>query len=507
MGNCFRNSKSVLILKGTHLYLIGVFLLFTSLNILAEETQSINVNSFHAGLNSSFVSVEDALLSDQAFVRTRSLNRYFLYSTLTSSSKPWVIVNQEGNKNSEILIDQITSLDMGLGFLISDSVQFSFNTSVSHIAVASKFGSDKDTHSGDSRIQFKKRFAEGSAYAWALAPEIYLPSGAGYIGNIYGGGLSNSSVGYGAKLIGEGFSSGGKFTFNLGFTYFANAEIKGAGPDSYPRIDGRQRIFLGVGWLIALSRTLGWDNELSGNFVGGKNDFTPNGEFSTGLRYETQSGVSWHFGGGSGALKGYGGNDPRVYLGFKIPFYDTPAMVKTKIYRGEDSSMDRYFSERGDRQPGSFRLDVDTEVKPYPNEVDLPIIPDIEKKVIYTPSQLYVLEDVNFALNKASLTPFGMAVLNQVVKVLNEHLDVVERINIDGHTDHQGSDTINDSLSQNRANTVLEYLARHGIPREIMAANGFGSHTPLYDHQKVAQSLWEKNRRVEFLIREKVRNR
>jgi outer membrane protein OmpA-like peptidoglycan-associated protein len=516
------------------LKLVSVFLLILDSQVFAEDVKSINTNSFQAGMNSSYLSVDDAYLYDQAFVEKRSVNRLFFYGTYTMVNNPWILTNPAGNANVESIISQMQTLDLALGYLISDRTQLSFETSFSNVTVAEDYGAENKNHWGDSRVQLKYRLFETESMAMAIAPELYLPTGVSYVGDIHGAGLSNSSYGLGAKFITEFKFSSNRLSLNAGYSYFENAEIKGTPAKPYPQIDGRSRVFLGAGLLSRLTEKWAWDNEINGNFTVQSNNFTPPGEVSTGLRYQATPNTSWHFGLGTGILKGYGGNDARLYLGFKTPFLGGKEPVQKK---DEDLFWEKHMTERQQQEEKGHDILLESEVLPpepeLPNEPlrnkeieeappvieppesnfpietpksseeILPVIPNIEKKVIYEKEKIEVLEDVSFDLNKSTLTPYGKAVLNQVVKVTKKHLTDIETLSIKGHTDHQGTAKINNPLSAARARTVRDYLVKNGIPREILYAQGYGSQKPIYDYRKTPKKLWEKNRRVEFVVKEK----
>lgn len=103
---------------------------------------------------------------------------------------------------------------------------------------------------------------------------------------------------------------------------------------------------------------------------------------------------------------------------------------------------------------------------------------------------------VLFATGKAELLPGAQASLNQVADALKaqaEHHFVVE-----GHTDNQGSATINDALSTKRANSVRDYLVVHGVAAEAITAQGIGSNRPIADNKSIEGRAM--NRRVEIIV-------
>jgi OOP family OmpA-OmpF porin len=192
---------------------------------------------------------------------------------------------------------------------------------------------------------------------------------------------------------------------------------------------------------------------------------------------------------GSGALSGYYGNDFRAYIGIKIPI--------SKGSQSDNKSIPppRHFVEITDPAPRP-------PVAPRPEE-NLPIISNIEDKVVYEKEKIVITEDVTFDLNKASITPHGRAVLSQVIKVILNNINKIEKLTIKGHTDHLGTDEINLPLSVERTRAVRDYLINYGVPSEVLSAQAYGSQKPIYDHNETSSDIWSQNRRVEFVVKEK----
>ncbi len=72
-------------------------------------------------------------------------------------------------------------------------------------------------------------------------------------------------------------------------------------------------------------------------------------------------------------------------------------------------------------------------------------------------------------------------------------------LDIDGHTDSQGSDSSNQTLSDRRANSVRDYLIKKGIDGSRLKATGFGESKPIADNTTAAGRA--KNRRTEMTVR------
>jgi OOP family OmpA-OmpF porin len=113
-----------------------------------------------------------------------------------------------------------------------------------------------------------------------------------------------------------------------------------------------------------------------------------------------------------------------------------------------------------------------------------------------TSPQVVRLEGVNFELNSAVLTADATQILLGVADALRGEPTL--RAEIAGHTDSSGSDEYNQRLSQQRADSVLQFLANQGIDRSRLVARGYGESRPVTDNASAAGR--ERNRRVEFEV-------
>ena len=72
-------------------------------------------------------------------------------------------------------------------------------------------------------------------------------------------------------------------------------------------------------------------------------------------------------------------------------------------------------------------------------------------------------------------------------------------IEIAGHTDGDGEDAYNQALSEKRAQSVVEYLVKAGLPADRFTATGYGSTQPIASNDSDEGKA--QNRRIEFVVR------
>jgi outer membrane protein OmpA-like peptidoglycan-associated protein len=117
--------------------------------------------------------------------------------------------------------------------------------------------------------------------------------------------------------------------------------------------------------------------------------------------------------------------------------------------------------------------------------------------------QKIVLDDrVNFEQNNAIIRPVSFPLLERLSKLLRDHPEYVH-IEVQGHTDQKGSADFNRKLSKDRADSVADFLSKHGVSQARLSAVGFGSEHLLVDKEN-ERALF-LNRRVEFVITREVR--
>ncbi|GAB3248718.1 hypothetical protein GCM10027347_05320 [Larkinella harenae] len=102
---------------------------------------------------------------------------------------------------------------------------------------------------------------------------------------------------------------------------------------------------------------------------------------------------------------------------------------------------------------------------------------------------------INFDVDKATLQTDGQRAVDEIGSVLKASADL--SLSIEGHTDNTGSASHNQTLSQQRAETVVGALIASGINKDRLTARGFGSEKPLVANDSEENKA--RNRRVELI--------
>lgn len=133
------------------------------------------------------------------------------------------------------------------------------------------------------------------------------------------------------------------------------------------------------------------------------------------------------------------------------------------------------------------------------------IVQDFTLSII--PEQDVVIEGIEYDLNKATLRPKSLEILDKIYDylILNDNFF----IEINAHTDTRGSDKLNQKLSQARAQSCVDYLMSKGIEKERILPTGYGETKPLVSDDEIAkmvpkseefEAAHQKNRRTAFRV-------
>jgi outer membrane protein OmpA-like peptidoglycan-associated protein len=136
----------------------------------------------------------------------------------------------------------------------------------------------------------------------------------------------------------------------------------------------------------------------------------------------------------------------------------------------------------------NFNLDDGHDVN-NPVKLDIPMQPvAVGEKV--------VLHNIFFDTDKYDLLPDSKAELSKLITFLQKNTAM--KIEIGGHTDTEGSETHNLTLSQNRAKAVFDYLVSNGITSDRLSYKGYGESMPIAANDTPEGRA--NNRRTEFKV-------
>lgn len=102
-----------------------------------------------------------------------------------------------------------------------------------------------------------------------------------------------------------------------------------------------------------------------------------------------------------------------------------------------------------------------------------------------------LIDNIFYDFDKYSLRPESVTALDELVKLLNENPNVT--IELSAHCDYKGSAEYNKTLSQKRAEAVVNYLVEHGIARDRLSPVGYGKEKPKTIRKKLTEKYpWLK---------------
>lgn len=102
---------------------------------------------------------------------------------------------------------------------------------------------------------------------------------------------------------------------------------------------------------------------------------------------------------------------------------------------------------------------------------------------------------INFETGKANIMDDSKTIIDQIVLMLTQNKNL--NISIEGHTDNVGTNKLNQTLSENRAKSVMNALTAQGIENSRLSYKGWGSAKPIADNK--TEEGKAKNRRVEIV--------
>ena len=139
---------------------------------------------------------------------------------------------------------------------------------------------------------------------------------------------------------------------------------------------------------------------------------------------------------------------------------------------------------------GAYMDQQERELRRKTAGTDVEVVRQGDQLVLNMPS------GITFATNEYAIAPQFRQTLDQVAETLRQY----DRTYLDvyGHTDATGPANFNQTLSEQRARSVADYLSSRGVQQARMATRGFGPTQPVATNDTEAGRA--QNRRVEIRI-------
>ncbi len=145
---------------------------------------------------------------------------------------------------------------------------------------------------------------------------------------------------------------------------------------------------------------------------------------------------------------------------------------------------------------GDSVLDKDDQCPDLPGAVANNGCPEVTEAVRKTLNDY--AKTILFDTGKATIKFESAEILSNIAAILKEYS--YARFNVEGHTDSVGGEALNQKLSEERAQSVVDWLVENGIEKSRLVSAGFGESKPLMPNN--TRSGRNRNRRVEInLIR------
>jgi OOP family OmpA-OmpF porin len=113
-------------------------------------------------------------------------------------------------------------------------------------------------------------------------------------------------------------------------------------------------------------------------------------------------------------------------------------------------------------------------------------------------SELLGKGTIRFETGRSTLDPDSGGLLDRLIETALRC--PTANIEVEGHTDAAGDAAANQSLSEKRAQAVVDYLVKAGLPASRFTAVGYGSTQPVTSND--TEEGKAQNRRIEFVVKE-----
>jgi len=196
------------------------------------------------------------------------------------------------------------------------------------------------------------------------------------------------------------------------------------------------------------------------------------------------------------------GGDDDIYF-----FSLTNQVFKRQENKDLPTAIEKQVADKNEKTKGDL-LDTAVASKDdmiaMPTDVNRLVFNDLKNNVEKTKlveKQIYVLETVDYAAEEYVVSEVVSDELDELIQLLHDNPSL--QIEIGSHTESLGEDKDNLTLSRYRAEAVVAYFKKNGIPDVQISAKGYGETMPL-NHCKNEVSCSPKehklNRRMEVKI-------
>ncbi len=144
----------------------------------------------------------------------------------------------------------------------------------------------------------------------------------------------------------------------------------------------------------------------------------------------------------------------------------------------------------GKSLPQGWQAKAELSVRPPASPVDSTVCQQLFKDLLGKAR-------IRFEPGKANIDPDSTGLLDRLIQTAQRCSGT--NIEIIGHTDAAGADEFNQALSEQRAEAVMDYLVKAGLPAQRFSTTGFGSSQPVASNDNDDGKA--QNRRIEFLVR------
>ena len=181
---------------------------------------------------------------------------------------------------------------------------------------------------------------------------------------------------------------------------------------------------------------------------------------------------------------------------YEVHFFDLKGIF---LKKGNTDDQGKFLIEMN---PGNYHLKLMSgEIIKKEADIKIPeltgrkIYHRVRIHVLYEERTVFEIEDLYFEYNSSSILKGSYPILDRLYNYLDGQKDA--KYEIAGHTDSDGTETDNLTLSNSRAVAVMNYLIEKGISSDRLMAKGYGESAPVSDND--TDEGRAKNRRTEVI--------